>query len=319
MPSLADTRTFNASFDLSHVPVAVFVGGTAGIGASMARALSLYTHGSIHIIIAGRNESAGRDVLGSLTNPTKGGVLREFVFCDYSLLKSVHGACEAITSLLTNHFSGSQNNEPPRINFLTFSANYASLANKRNDTAEGLDLQLMIRYYHRFQMTCELLPLLHNAGTAARVMSILGAGGSCKVPHDDYGFRESLVGSGKQGPSVTTVYTDVGFEEISARNPSIGITHIHPGFVRTSMVNGILDNFKRWYLLPLYPLLSLVVWSLTKTPEDSAEYMIYALLNGKEGFFRRNAMGEDLGKVDHGVDKNKFYEHSVEVVRVNGA
>ncbi|KAK7062754.1 hypothetical protein VNI00_000243 [Paramarasmius palmivorus] len=318
MPSLAQARTSNETFDLSFTPVAVFVGGTGGIGASMAQALSRYTKGNIHIIIAGRNQPAGQSVLDSLVKPVEGNVLREFVSCDYSLVKSVHGACEAITNLLKSHFNDNDDNRP-RINFLVFSANYVSLANKKNDTAEGLDLQLMIRYYHRFQITCELLPLLHNAGRNARVMTILGAGGTCKVPVEDFGFRESPVGSGKQGPAVTTVYNDVGFEEISSRNPELGITHIHPGFVRTGMINGILNNFKRWCLLPFYPLLNLVVYGLTKTPEESAEYMIYALFNGTEGFYRRNHVGEDLGKMDHGVDKKKFYEHSVKVTNVEVA
>ena len=85
------------------------------------------------------------------------------------------------------------------------------------------------------------------------------------------------------------------------------------------MINGILNNFKRWYLLPFYPLLNLVVYGLTKTPEESAEYMIYALFNGTEGFYRINHVGEDLGKMDHGVDKKKFYEHSVKVTNVEVA
>ncbi|KAK7040121.1 hypothetical protein VNI00_009926 [Paramarasmius palmivorus] len=294
MPSFSRVKAANASYKPSEAPVAVFVGGTGGIGASMAEALSRYTNGNIHIIIAGRNKFAGRRTIETLLSSfPEDDYIREFVYCDCSLTKSVNAASEEITRLLKKL-------SKPRIDFLVFSANYASLADKKNDTEEGIDLQLMVRYYHRFQMTFLLLPLLDKSERAS-VMSILGAGSTYSVPEDgDYGFRKKEKGAGKLGIKMPTVYNDVGFQELAYRNPSISFTHIHPGFVRTSMLNAILaDAYAKWYLLILYPLLRLFVFVFTKEPETAAEYMIYALLDAHEGFNRRNPAANDIGLMDH--------------------
>ena len=55
MPSLAAARAANAAFSPSYFPVAIFVGGTSGIGEATARAFARYTKGNAHIILVGRN------------------------------------------------------------------------------------------------------------------------------------------------------------------------------------------------------------------------------------------------------------------------
>uniref|UniRef100_A0A0W0FWP5 NAD(P)-binding protein n=1 Tax=Moniliophthora roreri TaxID=221103 RepID=A0A0W0FWP5_MONRR len=308
MPSFSQVKASNASYRPSEAPVAVFIGGTGGIGASTAEALARYTDGNIHVIVAGRNRYAGRQVVDTLLSPlSEQKVIREFIYCDCSLVKSVRSASEEIARLL-------ESLSKPRIDFLIFSANYASLADKKNDTEEGIDLQLMVRYYHRFQMTFLLLPLLERSERAS-VLTILGAGNTYPVPKDgDYGYRKSPVGAGKVGVKVPTVYTDVGFQELAYRNSAISFTHIHPGFVRTSMLNAILNDFwAKWYTLLIYPLIRLFVFIFTKEPDVAAEYMIYALLDAHEGFTRRNPRANDIGPINHGVNGDEFYEHSLKV------
>jgi NAD(P)-dependent dehydrogenase (short-subunit alcohol dehydrogenase family) len=57
MPCLSDVRAANAAIlgALKNVPVAVFVGGTSGIGQATAEAFARHTKGNAHIIICGRN------------------------------------------------------------------------------------------------------------------------------------------------------------------------------------------------------------------------------------------------------------------------
>ena len=49
MPSLAAARAINASFSASYTPVALFVGGTSGIGEGTARAFARATRGQCAI------------------------------------------------------------------------------------------------------------------------------------------------------------------------------------------------------------------------------------------------------------------------------
>lgn len=197
MPSLVEARSSNASFRPDYIPVAVFIGGTGGIAAEVAVLLARYTNGRIHVIIAGRNRLDGVKVLESLAKPLayrdeeanntsdsdSQQLLREFVFCDASSLRSVRTASENIHKLLRT--------QGQRINFLVFSAGYGNYF-KSFDTMDGLDLQLMMRYYHRFKMAFELMPLLRNARDNeqdAKFLSILGSGIKWPVNPSDFGFK----------------------------------------------------------------------------------------------------------------------------------
>ncbi|KAK1220128.1 hypothetical protein PQX77_017118 [Marasmius sp. AFHP31] len=324
MPSLAQAKAFNASFTLpSTTPVAVLVGGSSGIGAAVAEALARYANGNIHIVIVARNEEASRKVLqacvGPLSSESSTSVIRDFVECDYSLVESTRSAVQAVAGLLKDRASTGI------IEYLVFSSNFVSLENKRNDTEEGHDYQLRVRYYHRFQMT-NALARLGLLGDGSRVLTILGAGKKgvkVDVKGEDFEFRESEVGSGKLGPIVSTVYTDIGFKEFATRNPTIGVTHIHPGFVRTGLITNILDSMRKKAIVGplLYFLANAVVAGVTIQPEESAEYMTYALFNGKGGigkFYRRDRVGDEIKEVvnHEGVDPEKLYEHSLEVTEV---
>ncbi|KAF9024903.1 hypothetical protein BDZ89DRAFT_954226, partial [Hymenopellis radicata] len=81
----------NAAFSPSYTPVAVFVGGTSGVGEAMAKALASYLGGSLHLVIVGRNRDAAEKTFASLPRPE--GVLREFVSCDAYLMRNITVSC----------------------------------------------------------------------------------------------------------------------------------------------------------------------------------------------------------------------------------
>ncbi len=58
MPSLTDARASNSTFSPPYTPIAVFVGGTSGIGEAMTKALTSYLDGNIHLFIVGHNQAA---------------------------------------------------------------------------------------------------------------------------------------------------------------------------------------------------------------------------------------------------------------------
>jgi NAD(P)-dependent dehydrogenase (short-subunit alcohol dehydrogenase family) len=154
MPSLSQIRTANAAFSPSYLPVAVFVGGTSGIGEAMAKAFARYTKGNARIIIVGRNKAAAESIFASFPKPTTAvsdtGPLHEFVHCDATLMKNVHATTKDLLAKLHT------------INFLVLSPGYLATGG-RDETEEGIDKRLALSYYARWTFIHDLMPLLQKA------------------------------------------------------------------------------------------------------------------------------------------------------------
>jgi NAD(P)-dependent dehydrogenase (short-subunit alcohol dehydrogenase family) len=206
MPSLTDAKRSNAAYKPSYpgIPVAVFVGGTSGIGQAIAQLFTSSLSGRAHIILVGRNEAAATRILDSL--PTSGStgepaVIRQFIPFDFLELSNVK---TVITTLLNQV-------QVKKINYLILSAGYANPLQ-----AEG---QILGSYYHRFKFIHESLPLLQKArdlGEDARVMTVLAAGAAPlnKVDLKDFinGNRDYGWKSGAYATIASAVYTDYALD-----------------------------------------------------------------------------------------------------------
>ncbi|KAE9405027.1 hypothetical protein BT96DRAFT_988860 [Gymnopus androsaceus JB14] len=316
MPSLVEARSSNASFRPDYIPVAVFIGGTGGIAAEVAVLLARYTNGRIHVIIAGRNRLDGVKRLTTTSGSDSQQLLREFVFCDASSLRSVRTASENIHKLLRT--------QGQRINFLVFSAGYANYF-KSFDTMDGLDLQLMMRYYHRFKMAFELMPLLRNARDNEQdanscLFSVLGLSGL-------------LIPTG----AASAVYMDIMIEEFASRERrnliftytgqvdcslvlkklEYTLTNVCPGMVRTAQLDFAFRS--HWLFTPFRPLFDLFVHATTVSAEESAEWTLFALFDASaegKGFYRRWNHGQELNAGDASSPerkslREKLFMHSV--------
>ena len=85
----------------------------------------------------------------------------------------------------------------PKLNFLVHSAGVFGIYGFE-ETEEGIDKKLASRYYSRWALTHDLLPLLLKAkdivGEPASVLSILGAGWAPQVDLDNLGLKKSYPG-----------------------------------------------------------------------------------------------------------------------------
>jgi NAD(P)-dependent dehydrogenase (short-subunit alcohol dehydrogenase family) len=305
MPSLAAARALNQSFKPAYIPVAIFVGGTSGIGQGMAEAFARYTKGNAHIIICGRNRVAAEAIIASFPKPTvaagDGQPIHEFVQCDAMLMKNVKATTTALLGRL------------PTVNFLILTPGYLTLEG-RDETSEGIDKKLALHYYARWKFAHDLMPLLAAAkaqGEDAKVMSVLAAGKGGPIDTDDLGLKKSytLPNASKAAPT----YNDLMVEEFAARNPDLSFTHAFPGLVRTP-----LTKFRHWSLRPLNPLVQAAIYPFSRSQADCAELMLFALLDGKQGAFRRDECGDDIERTAYygSEDARKaLWEHTVEVTR----
>ncbi|KAJ6632536.1 hypothetical protein B0H10DRAFT_1977706 [Mycena sp. CBHHK59/15] len=266
----------------------------------MAENLARYTNGNAHIVIVGRNHVAAEEILASFPKPPTdtSGWRHEFISCDASLMKNV----EATTTELLSRL--------PKINLLVLSAGYITLLG-RDETEEGIDKQLALRYYARWKFIHDLLPALKNAqsaGQATKVMSILGGGGAGSVDFNDLGLKKNY--SGMKAALASMTYNDLALDEFALRNPEITFTHIYPGFVDTPTFTS-----SHWAVRLMSPLIRLVLWLFSATPEVAADYMLYGLLSGEKGFFRRGEKGNDIGMKKYSgsdADRKRMWDHTQE-------
>jgi len=296
MPSLSAAKVANAAYSASYRPVALFVGGTSGIGEGTARAFARATNGNAHILICGRNKANAERIIA--TFPKTDQSTYEFVPCDAMLMKNVSAAAAEIKSKVNT------------INYVVLSQGMFSFKGF-DPTSEGIDSKLALHFYGRWKFVDELMSCLEKAaadGQEVRVMSVLAPGTGAPLDTEDLGLKETftLFKAARQAPT----YNDLMVAEYSKRHPSMSFIHIIPGFVNTPISNGL-----HWSLRLPAKLFTPFATSI----DDCGEWMASALTAPayKQGAHYLSAKAEPLPKGNVYVsdaDCAKLVEHYNEVV-----
>ncbi|GLB02736.1 hypothetical protein AtubIFM57258_006200 [Aspergillus tubingensis] len=201
--------------------VAVFVGGTSGIGLSTAREFTRYATAP-HIYLIGRNEAQASEIISELRAVNQSATV-DFIKSDISLLKNVDTTCREIAQ------------KESKVNLLFLSAGILTTQG-RTETTEGLDRKLSLHYYARMRFADNLLPLLNQAASSdrlARVVSVFSPGNEGKLIEDDLELRSnySLSNAAAHGCTMTSLY----MAQLAAAHPNISWVHSRPGAVNTNV------------------------------------------------------------------------------------
>lgn len=217
--------------------VAVFPGGTSGIGEYSVLALAKHAR-QPKIYLVGRSQSAADRIIAECKRLNPEGQYF-FIATDASLIKNVDDVCRQFRE------------KEKAINLLFLSI--GSL-NMKPETSEGLNRAFALGFYARMRFIGNLLPQLQAAQGLRRVVTVLAANREGDVDLNDIGCRRPLsIAVRNQFMSMTTLT----LEEMARRAPQVSFIHGFPGLVRSGIARdvsgffGVLLNLSMGVLAPL--------------------------------------------------------------------
>jgi retinol dehydrogenase-14 len=224
--------------------VCVVTGATAGMGAVMATELA--RRGATVVLVARSAEKAAR---------TREAVVRaaghdrvQTVLADLAVQAQVRAAAARIAELF------------PSVHVLINNA--AAYTRTREETADGIEMQLAVNHLSPFLLTNLLLDRL-RAGAPARVVTMSSGAHNTAAPRwDDLGMRERY--NGLRQYSNTKLFNLLMTRELARRHPAPELiaNAMHPGVVGTALLFG---GFAPLRLLKPF----------MRTPEQGARTAVY--------------------------------------------
>ncbi|KAF5001859.1 hypothetical protein FGRMN_706 [Fusarium graminum] len=251
MVSFKEIQASNALINDATPRIAVFVGGTSGIGKATIEAL-VATGSSLRIYLIGRKGSQQRtETFVHELHAINPNAEILWVEGEISLLAEAKRACEIIKG--TERY----------IDLLFLTTGYAPFTS-RKETSEGLEISQSLSYYSRMLFILHLLPLL-NGAQAPRVVSVLGGGLERKtIEFDDIDLKKpgnfNFMKAQTQYAAMNTLF----LESLADENPEITFIHSWPGWVNTGNVKRGLDSgsILAWIIwLLLEPLIAIFSYS----------------------------------------------------------
>jgi NAD(P)-dependent dehydrogenase (short-subunit alcohol dehydrogenase family) len=231
--------------------VAVFVGGTNGIGeATMMQFIKYAVEPRVYF--TGRSQEAGDRIKEQckVVNP-KGDYT--FIKADTSLVRNVDNVCQSIKE------------KEITINILCISMGTLAFGTK---TSEELHYAFALAYYGRVRFILNLLPLLQSAKGLRRVVNVFTGTKEGVVDEEDF---QRLNKSAFKGRGHASSMTTLTLEEVAKEAPTVSFVHSYPGAVKTKIMSeptGIQWTLIRGILAVIGPFIYIPI-------EESGERHVY--------------------------------------------
>ncbi|KAF2485947.1 hypothetical protein BDY17DRAFT_320783 [Neohortaea acidophila] len=226
MVDIHKVRRSNTEYFPNLPFVAVFVGGTQGIGRYAVEELAkLYSQPILRVYILGRNKTSADEVLASCRRLCPHGKFTFVQARNLALLEDVDATCAEIIRL-------ERQEDHPRIDLLVQTQAQIHFGARR-DTPEGLDQQLSLLYYSRIRFITQLMQLLEasTVPSGARVVSIDAAGAESILLRDDLSLRDPQHYSIMNAKSHAAYMTTMAFEHLASQHRRVGLVYMYPGLV----------------------------------------------------------------------------------------
>ena len=292
MVSYKEIQASNALINDATAPrIAVFVGGTSGIGKLTIRAL-VATGASVRIYLVGRKSSQERmhafiQDLHAI-NPKAEVIWTEG---EVALLAETKRVCEAIKS------------KESRVDLLFLTAGYAPFGTRR-ETAEGIEIVQSLEYYSRMLFVLHLLPLLGKA-EAPKVVSVLAGGlERATIDLDDLDLQKPGNFGIIKAQTQYAVMNTMTLEKLANDNPDVTFIHSWPGWVNTGNVRRSVDpnSIMAWFVwLVLEPLIGLFAISDEESGQRHLFQSTSAAFGGRSVLWKGKPGINSLGKPADGL------------------
>jgi len=254
MVSLSDVHSSNSLISSTLPPglVAVFVGGTSGIGEISLKKFAQHARQPRAYFI-GRSQDAADRIVAECKALNPSG---EYIFmkADVSLIRVVDEVCKEIKA------------KEKVLNILFLSAGVPSM--DRSETSEHLHLLAALTYYSRLRFITNLLPLLQHAPSLRRIVCV--GGGGHEGPLDPTDFPALRVPRHElRGHLITLI--SLGLEAVARTAPEVSFVHDYPGTVNTTLfsrMKGVPGALMRAYVCLLGPWVCVPI-------EESGERHLY--------------------------------------------
>ncbi|OBW65506.1 MAG: Uncharacterized protein AUREO_044210 [Aureobasidium pullulans] len=198
--------------------VAIFVGATNGVGEATVRQFAKYASAP-RVYLIGRSQDAGTRIVNECRALNAKG---EFTFIskDTSLMRNVDEICETIK----------QKEKSVNLLFLTIGTLQTG-----KTTVEGLHYPAAIAVHARNRFITNLLPLINNATSLRRVISVFIATLEGEIQMDDFqGWHMKLMANRDHAASITTL----SLESHHKDNPNVSFVHNFPGVIKSGITRG---------------------------------------------------------------------------------
>ncbi|KAJ5002954.1 Short-chain dehydrogenase/reductase SAT2 [Colletotrichum sp. SAR 10_66] len=229
MVNLDTVHAINRELVQSQKLVAVFTGGTGGIGPLSLKALATvvakHNGQGLRAYLVGRNADAAEKIIKECRAIYEAGEYHYIKVEDLSLVEQVDKACADIISSEERNASAT-------------------------DTKEGLDGTMARFYYSRIAFITSLMPLVLKSSLPAAVVSIYAAGMEGKLYPDDLSLRDLSHYNYSQARSHACYMHTLVFEELAKRHQGkLRFTHIYPGLV---VHEGMGNPSNPWWIRILF-------------------------------------------------------------------
>ncbi|KAL9125992.1 MAG: hypothetical protein Q9217_004887 [Psora testacea] len=270
MVGIAAVRASNAriSSTLAPSPTALFVGATSGIGQSTLEAFAANTQ-SPTIYIVGRSKTAAEIIIDELKGMINPAGKYEFIAADCTLISEVDRVCQYVKEKVNG-----------KLDFMCLSCGYLSFGG-RNETTEGLDALLSIRYYARMRFVQQLLPLHPK-----HILSILAATTEGTLIEDDLSLKDPKKYGILSCAAHSSTMASLSFEHLAKQYPDTAFVHSYPGIVKTK---ALISGFSWWTALLMKWIVLPLITPFTTKVEDCGQLCLFYLtskrypsLNGKK-------------------------------------